>query len=635
VLISALAGAGGIGKTALALWWAHRNVDRFPDGQLFADLQGFSSAGAPVDPGTVVRGFLAALGGDLDRLPADQQAQAALYRSLVAGKRMLIVLDNVADTDQVTPLLPGSPSCMVLVTSRRHLTSLITRYGARHLPIGVLDAAAARRLLTIRIGRRRTEAEPAAVDDLLDSCGGFALALNVVAARAIRNPATPLAELAGELRDSATRLGTLDDDEPTASLPAVLSWSLKAVTGEQEHAFALLGIAPGTDIGPAAAACLLGLPAERSRRVLRALADASLLEIDGRGRYSMHNLVRDYARVTAAALSAQDRTAALQRVVDFYLHTAYSADRLFYSHRPSITLAAPPPGTFVEPLPDAVAALAWFRTEHTNLVAAVQLAAGQGWAEQAWQLAWAMTLFLAHQGHKQDRLTVWRAALAVVGEAADPATRVLVHRNVGRAYAEVGRHDDAIEHLERALSLAERHDDVFEQAYVHGNLMWAWMIHGDFRRALEHGLRNLHFRQAIGDPGLEANALHGVGRCAALLGDYDLARAHSQAALVLHRRLHHAHGEAAALCTLGYIDSRTGRHREAAKHYERAIALFQADGNIVDATTIMELLGRCHLALGDHGTARAIWREALALYQGQGRTDMADGLRTRLEALDD
>lgn len=233
VLISALAGAGGIGKTALALHWAHESLDRFPDGQLFVDLQGFSPASTPLEPAAAVRGFLDAFGVAPERIPGDLQAQVAMYRSLVAGKRMLILLDNAADAAQVEPLLPGDDTCTVVVTSRRYLTGLIARHGARHLRLDALADADARQLLVSRLGAERLAAEPDAADELLAYCGGFPLALNIVAGRASVQPHTPLTELAAELREETTRGDALDDDDPAVSLPTVLSWSLRSLTAEQ------------------------------------------------------------------------------------------------------------------------------------------------------------------------------------------------------------------------------------------------------------------------------------------------------------------------------------------------------------------------------------------------------------------
>jgi hypothetical protein len=365
------------------------------------------------------------------------ESQAGLYRSLVTDKKMLIVLDNAADAAQVIPLLPGSPSCTVLVTSRRRLTSLVARHGAHHIPIGVLTDTDARQLLITRIGADRAAPEPTAVDDLLACCGGFALALDIVAARATMNPAIPLADLAAELRDT-THLSAFDDDDSAASLPTVLSWSLHALTDEQTHVYALLGIAPGPDISLPAAASLTGLSKKRTQRMLRALEEASLLHVDAHGRYSMHDLVRGYATDTANNLTEHARDTALRRAVDFYLHTANTADRLLYPHRWTIQLPPPAPGTLPHPLPDLQGALAWFNAEHANLLAAQLTATKHRWHETVWQLARSMTVFLAGQGHRHHWLAVWQTTLAIAEHLPDPTTHTLIHGSLGRVFTEFG-----------------------------------------------------------------------------------------------------------------------------------------------------------------------------------------------------
>jgi tetratricopeptide (TPR) repeat protein len=633
VLISALAGAGGIGKTALALHWAHRNLSRFPDGQLFVDLQGFSPAGEPVDPAVAVRGFLDAFGIEAGRIPAAPSAQAALYRSLVAGKRMLIVLDNAADGTQVVPLLPGSDSCKVLVTSRRRLTSLITHHGAHHLPLGVLTEGDARELLMARLGVPRTSAESEAVNELIACCGGFALALAIIAGRAAMNPTVPLAELATELREATTRLTAFDDDEPTVSLPAVLSWSLRVLTQKQVEAFGLLGIAPGPDISLPAAANLLGLSLTQARRVLRALAEASLLNVDVRGRYSMHDLIRDHATETVRSLKV-NTSEAMRQLIDFYLHTAYAADRLFYPYRAPIQLASPAPGVQPHPPSTAPEALAWFDTEHANLLGIQHTAVELEWHQATWQLAWALTMFHSRQGHRDHRLAMWRVALTAAGQVSDPAARTLIHRNLGRANAEAGRHDEALEHLHEALALAERHDDIVEQAYVHTNLAWAWEIHGDYRHALIHGKRGLHFSKVFGNPVWEADALNAVSLCAALLGDYEWAREHSEVALTMHRHHHHRQGESVALFVLGYIDLNTDHHDRAVDYYQQATEMMRDIGNAYDAPDAITGLGSAYAALGDHSRAREAWQEALEMYRQQRRVDKADQVQQSLDTLD-
>lgn len=618
VLISALAGAGGIGKTALALRWAHDNLPHFPDGQLFVDLQGFSPAGSPTDPATAIRGFLAALGVEPGSVPPDLQTQAALYRSLTAGKRMLIVLDNAADATQVTPLLPGSPTCTVLVTSRRRLPTLITRHGAHHLQLDVLTEPDARELLTTRLGPRATT-EPSAVADLLTCCGGFALALGIVAGRATMNPSTPLARLAEELK--STRLSALDNDEPTVSLPAVLSWSVQALPKDQTTAFALLGVAPGADIALPAATSLLGLSPARTQRVLSALVDASLLNADGR--YTMHDLVRDHATAVAEALPRPERETAVRRVIDFYLHTARAADKLFYPYRPPITLDPPTPGAHHQVLPDSTAARAWFDAEHANLLAAQHTAASHDWHQAVWQLAWTLNVYQGHQGHHPQRLAVWLAALPVTSHLPDLAAHTLIHRYLGRAYAYAGKHDAAIEHLHQALTLAEQRENLVDQDHIHSNLAWTWMKRGDCQKALEHGLCSLQLSRLVGNPVWEADSLNMVGACAAGVGDYELARESCQTALKVHRAHQHQQGAASALVTLGSVDVQTGRHDQAVESLKQGIALFRDIGNLSAAAAALNALGQAHAALGEVDQARKAWLDALEFCRQHGRKDIA------------
>ncbi|MFD7658820.1 NB-ARC domain-containing protein [Actinosynnema sp. NPDC059797] len=459
VLVSAIGGAGGIGKTWLALAWAHRRLERFPDGQLFVDLHGFSPTGESVRPAMAVRGFLDALEVDPNRIPADLDAQAALYRSLVAGRRMLIVLDNAATSDQVAPLLPGSPSCTVLVTGRHRLASLIDRHGARHLPLGALTHEEARGLLAARLGADRVAAEPEAVDELIRLCGGHPLALSITARTAEPHPDIALAETAAELRD--LDLEALDHDtDPAASLPTVLSWSLRHLTDTQRTVFALLGIAPGPDTTPPATAALTGLPNRLARKMLAALENASLLDRQPGGRYAMHDLVRAYAADTARTTLPDDvRETALTRVMDFHLHTAHAADRLLQRHGTLLPPGSPAPGIRPLPLPDVTAAMAWLQAEHATLLATQLAAAALGRHAVVWHLAWNLTTYHLRRGHRHDELAVWQAALDAAEHLPDLATRIRAHRLLGYACSRLDLHEQATGHLERALDLAVRHHD--------------------------------------------------------------------------------------------------------------------------------------------------------------------------------
>ncbi|MET0234200.1 MAG: BTAD domain-containing putative transcriptional regulator [Kibdelosporangium sp.] len=631
VVICAIHGTGGIGKTWLALAWAHRHLDQFPDGQLFADLRGFSPDSEPMAPAAAIRGFLDALGVDPGHIPLDPQAQTGLLRSLVAHKRMLIVLDNAADAEQVMPLLPGEDSCTVIVTSRRTLTGLITRHGAHHLALDTLTDDEARALLCRRLGAARVAAEPQAVAELVGLCGGLPLALGIIAGRAHTHPRVPLAEFAADLRGLG--LGALEDDDPATGLTSVLSWSYRALTTQQQVVFGLLGIAPGPDISLPAAAGLTGLPPAQTAKVLRGLQETSLLDRDTRGRYSMHDLIRHYATDIAHQLAEDTRTAALRRVVDFYLHTAFAADRLLEPHRHQL-LDPPEPRGHPHPLPDAPTALVWFETEHACIVAAQHTAATHHWHQAVWQLAWALNTFHAWQGHRHDRLAVWQSGLSAAEHLHSPATRTAAQRLLGSAYADLGRHDEAIEHLYEALTLAEHHQDHTNLAYAHRMLGWAWKRRGDDRRALEHATHALSIYRTLDNPVWEARALNAVGWYTAQLGDHDHARDHCQAALTLFRRHNDTDGEATALDSLGYIDHHAGRHEQAIRHYQQALTLVRDLGNTYQVADSFEGLGHPHAALSQHDQARTVWREALELYRNQGRNEDAERIQRLLNDLD-
>ena len=633
MMISAIGGVGGIGKTWLALAWAHRNLHRFPDGQLFVDLRGFSPTGRPTDPADAVRGFLTALGVDPGGLPSDVDALSALYRGVVADKRMLVVLDNAATSDQVVPLLPGGASCTVLVTGRTRLPALIDRYGARHLPLDTLTRDEARALLTARLREHRPDATPEVIDELAELCGRHPLALAITARHAATRPRVPLVELVAELRDLGMEVFDQDVD-PAACLPAVLSWSLRWLTDRQRTAFALLGAAPGPDVDLPAAASLTGLPPDRARRALRVLEDHSLLERRAGGRYAMHDLVRAYAATLADDLAEPVRRAALDRVVDFHLHTAFAAERLLDPYRPPIRLDPPVPDAHPQPLPDQPAAWAWLTAHHPHLLAAQHTAAALHRHRAVWRIAWTLSTFHRRRGRHHDDLAVWRVAVEAADRLPDPTARILAHRLLGHAHAELGGHEQATHHLHEALDLAERHHEPTQRAHTHHALAWAWEQRGDDRRALEHARHALVLFRAVDSPVWEAVALNSVGWAAARLGEYDTAREHCQAALALHRRHDDPDGEADALDSLGFIDHHTGRHRRAVDHYRRALTLYRHVGNTTEAADTLDNLGHPYTALGHHARARDTWRQALELYREQGRDADAERVRDHLDALD-
>jgi NB-ARC domain/Bacterial transcriptional activator domain len=349
VVISAVSGTAGVGKTALAVHWAHRVADRFPDGQLYVNLRGFDAGGQVMDPAEAVRRFLDALGVPAERIPVDLDAQAALYRSLLAGRRMLVVLDNARTTAQVRPLLPGARTCLVLVTSRNQLSGLVAADGAHPIILDLLTLDEAWELLARRLGSDRTTAEPDAVAEIITACARLPLALAIVGARAATHPHLPLHTLAGELRDSGDRLGTLTTDDPTTDVRAVFSWSYHALTPDAARLFRLLGLHPGPDISIAATASLAALSLPQVRVLLAELAGANLLVERTPNRYSLHDLLRAYAGDLAHTHdSDQQRHATTHRMLDHYLHTAHTAARQLYPARDPLPITPPQPDVVPE-----------------------------------------------------------------------------------------------------------------------------------------------------------------------------------------------------------------------------------------------------------------------------------------------
>ncbi len=620
-----IAGTGGIGKTWLALHWAHRELCRFPDGQLFVDLRGFSPDEAPMSPDVAMRGFLEALGTPADRVPTDPHARAALFRSQLAGRRMLLVLDNAVDSAQVVPLLPGSDTCAVLVTSRAPLLGLVTGHAAHPVAVAALPETEARSLLVDRLGARRVaDDDGAAADEIVELCGGLPLALSIIAGRARIRPRTPLADLAAELRD--TGLGALDDEDPTASLPKVLSWSYRLLTPAQASAFELLGAAPGVDIGLPAAASLLGVAPADATTLLRGLEQASLLSQDAPGRYRMHDLLRQYARTAGS----HDARPALRRVAEFYLHSAWACERMLAAHRRPVVL--PARAALVRPTQpaDEAHAMRWFAAEHANVLAVQQWAARTGMPAVVWPLAWALDTHHFRLGRTHDALACWTLGVEAADQVAATADRALAHRCLGQAHGRLGDLDGALRHLGTSLTLAQRaHDDRVE-ADTRRIIAWTLGEQGRLAEALEHLERLRESYRALGEPVLEADMLNATGVFHSRLGQYAQARERCTAALRLFRLHDHGTGIADAHASLGLIAHHTGDFPRALHHHRLAIAGFEALEIPYQAADVHEAVGDTRAALGDAAGAARAWQRALGMYEAQGRDQGAADLRRRM-----
>jgi tetratricopeptide (TPR) repeat protein/transcriptional regulator with XRE-family HTH domain len=633
-VISAIGGTPGVGKTALAVHFGHQAAGLFPDGQLYVNLAGFGPSGSPLAPGQAMRGFLDALGIASEQIPADLAGQAGLYRSVLAGRRMLVVLDNAADELQVRPLLPGSPGCLAVVTSRRQLAGLAAAEGAVLITLDCLPQDDALQLLAARLGAGRVAAEPGAAADLVALCAGLPLALAIAAARGAARSGFSLAALAAELRDTAGRLDALDAGDPAASVRAVFSWSYQQLSTDAARMFRLLGLHPGPDTSAPAAASLAGTDEPAARRLLRDLARAHLITEHVPGRYVFHDLLRAYAAAQAHDTdSAAGRKAAVARVLDHYLHTASPAALLLRPVRDLITLAPPSPGAVPEQPADHRQALTWFEAEHQVLLAAVTLADSSRFDSHAWQLPWAIMPFLANRGHYQQWAATQRTALAAATRVGDAAGQAVSSCLLASACDDLHDYDQALEHYADSLKLYQLLGNCLGQANVHQNLGLLAERQGRYTDALAHAQQALGLYQAIGHMAGQAVALNYVGWCHGLLADYHQARAYCHRSLAICAEAGHRSGEGHAWDSLGYAEHHLGNLPQAAACYERALGIARERGDRwVEADTLTHL-GDTRNAAGDLPQARQAWQQALAILEDIQHADAAK-VSAKLGSLD-
>src|SRR5271165_3885353 len=583
VVISAVAGMAGVGKTALAVHWARKVAHRFPDGQLYVNLRGYDAEGAAVTAQEVTGWFLVALGVPAGQIPADAQARCGLYRSVLAGRRVLVVLDNARDAAQVRPLLPGSPGCLVVATSRSALAGLAAAEGARPLRLGPLGAEEGVRLLAARLGPERVAAEPEAVTELVARCGHLPLALAVMAARAAADPGLPLAVLAGQLAGATGaeaaaagpgRLEVLETGDPATSLGQLLSWSHRQLSSPAAAMFALLGVHCGPDITVPAAASLAGVPRAEAGRALAQLADASLSAEHRPGRYVMHDLVRGYAAGhVRQALGEAGIREAIGRSLDHYLHTMV----ISYDLPPPFMPAPPAPGVAPEQLADEAELMDWAQAEHQVLLQATAQAAAAGFTTRAWQIFVGQSWFLGGQGYWADFRTVGQALLAAAEAAGDHTALGWTHAMIGRYGTITGAHGEDRVHQLQALDHFRRAVDLPGQGWAHLYIGLACSWKGDWADAGVHCEQALAlFRQADDRAG-QGWALSGLGSCHAHLGNYDLARGYARQALEVAPEAGDPTGLALAWDALGLVHSRLGEHRQAISCYRRALALERAE----------------------------------------------------------
>jgi tetratricopeptide (TPR) repeat protein len=562
-----------------------------------------------------LRGFLEGLGVTSSAVPGEVEAQAALYRSLLAGRRMLVLLDNAVDSAQVVPLLPGG-SCTVIVTSRDQLTGLVATHGARRLAVDTLPSDAARALLAARIGADRVTAEPDAVTELVDRCAGLPLALSIVAGRAQSYPEFPLAALADELREA--RLNALDEDDELASVRAVLSASTDALKPPEAQLFALLGHAPGADIGTSAADALIGGDAVPS---LRALERVSLVQQHVPGRYRMHDLVRLFA----AEQFVSSRDAALRRLVTYYTQGMRAVERALYPHRTDPVVPMSAEGAY-----EVEDAWAWFRAENACAAGAGHLAAQLGMHEHVWHLAWYSGPMRWRASYVQDTADAWQLARAAAEAMGHNAALAHAYRGIGTCLSQLRRPDDAVPPLRRALELLEHNGPEFDLAITHSAMASALHQNRRDREALPHAERGLAILSRLDLPVIAAQARCQVGEILVQLDEHEAGLPCLEQALAVFREHGDTDSEAMAVGDIARALFRLGRSAEALPMYETAREMYVRSGIVFHLVSILDELGDVRQAMADADGAAECWREAVRLCLDQHRHAAAAPIQAKL-----
>ncbi|WP_432968645.1 BTAD domain-containing putative transcriptional regulator [Dactylosporangium sp. CA-233914] len=621
--VAVVSGTAGVGKTALTLHWAHRAAPGFPDGQLYVNLRGFDPAGAAVRPEPALGVLLEALGVPAQRVPAGVRERIELYRESLDGRRLLVVLDNARDAEQVRPLLPGPGATRVVVTSRDRLAEL---RDARPVALDVMSPAEARDLLRRRLGESRLAAEPDATDDIIARCARLPLAMSVVAAHAAARPRTGLGRLAAELRDAARRWEVLDGGDPVSDVRAVLSWSYLALPPDAARLFRLLGAHPGPALDTAAAASLAGVAPGHAARLLGELCRASLLGEPEPGRYTHHDLLRGYARELVAE-GGDD--GARRRVLDHYLSTAVAAAAAINPSWPPVTPPPAAPGAVAAAVDGAAAAQRWLTAELPALLGAVDAAAEHGLDVHAWQLAWALTDLLERQGRWDDWQAAHEAGLRAAERLGDEAAMAHLHRGLGRLRMWQQRYPESAAHLAEALrrfaGLGDRHG----QSRAEHNLCQLAERDGRLPDAVTHARRSLELCRALGDrPGI-AKELNALGWCHAELGEFEPARAACEEAAAIYREFDEPAQEGPVQHSLGEIHRKLGDLDAAVSCYERALTLSAAAGDRFGEASALDGLGDARSALGEASAARLCWTRALRILT-QLRHPFADTVRAKL-----
>ncbi|MBE8522016.1 ATP-binding protein [Amycolatopsis sp. H6(2020)] len=631
VVITAVDGAGGIGKTTLALHWAHRVQHRFPDGTLHVNLRGYGP-GSPATPGEALGGFLRALGVAARQIPSEVEEQSALLRSLLADKRVLMVLDNAHGPGQIRPLLPGAPGCMVVVTSRDSLTGLVVTDAAHRLTLDLLDVPEALDLVTGILGARRAETEPDAVGELVRLCARLPLALRIAASRAAAHPHLTVADVVADLADDHTRLDVLSETgDERAAVRAVFDWSYHQLPPEQARLFRRLGLHPGPELFlPAAAALAEQSPAE-TRPLLAALASAHLIEPIVGGRYRFHDLLRAYAADLAHRdETAGDRDHALESLFTWYTHTTRTAARHLYPLVMPLPANVPEPG-HPYPIPGLDEAWTWLTTERTNILAVLRYTAIHQLDHHTTPLAYACA-FLSSAGSPQERIDACGLGITAARRAGNRTQEAMLLLSREEPASSLHAWEQAREDLDRATALAEHLGDVALQVRTLNARGLQCLVEGECAAALKWLGAALPLSRGIDTGRWEAVVEGNLSTAHTGLAQYRLALEHAERGLRMRRRIGDRTGEAVALIHMARAWHGLRNHEKAIQLCRDAIAIGRSTPlhHFQTVAQPLDVLATCLLQIGHTGDAIACWQEAATVYDDAGYPHEAAEVRQRL-----
>ncbi len=634
VSVMVITGTAGVGKTALAVHWGEQALEEFPDGQLYVNLRGFDPSGDMVTPEDAVRGFLDALQASPGRIPSGAAAQAALYRTLLADRRALLVLDNARNAAQIRPLLPGGSQCRVLVTSRNKLSGLLALEGAHPLTLDLMDWDQAHSLLAGALGEERLAAEPEATEELISLAARLPLALSLVAAHAAAHPTWALDTVAVDLRRTRQGLDAFAGEDQLTDLRAVFSWSYQLATATSARVFRLSGLHPGPDLPVAAAAALAGTTPDRVRPALLELERAHLITQPSPERYTSHDLLRVYAGELAGSIDKADECKqALRRLLDYYLRTADAGDQWLRPYRDPDVLPDACDTTYVQGFGGYQEAFDWFEAEHPNLVALIEHAARQGFDGHATHLARTITGFLERRGLWSTWVTVMQTAVECCSRAGDLAGQVMAHRYRAHALTRTGQLDDALVEAEAALALAVRLGDSVAQAWCQRVVAFVLSNQERLQESHDHEVIAVELFKASGHRTGHALSLNYVGWLHAYaFGEYEQAIEYCHQAQELYQGVDHKLGEAATWDHLGYAYRGLPDLPESVACYQRALSLYEELNDLYYQARMLKNLGDVQAELGDEEAASAAWQASLNLLTDLNHPD-AEAVDNRLRGL--